>query len=85
MKNELENCLKKLEERATNEKDVSFLFDYAIINMGIKNYDKVFEYLEQAFDQKIGGLIFIRGRYWKEIHDDPRFKKLLHKMNLPCD
>ncbi|HEX9250956.1 MAG TPA: adenylate/guanylate cyclase domain-containing protein [Ignavibacteriaceae bacterium] len=83
MKSELENCLKKLEERAKNEKDVSFLFDYAIINMGMKNYDKAFEYLDLAFEQKIGGLIFIRGRYWKEIQDDKRFKKLILKMNLP--
>lgn len=85
MKSDLEKCLIKLEERAKSEKDVSFLFDYAIINMGLKNYDKVFEYLDLAYSEKIGGLIFIRGRYWKEIHDDPRFKKLIHKMNLPCD
>ncbi len=85
MKSDLEKCLIKLEERAKSEKDVSFLFDYAIINMGLKNYDKVFEYLNLAYSEKIGGLIFIRGRYWKEIHDDPRFKKLIHKMNLPCD
>jgi adenylate cyclase len=85
MKSELENCLKKLEERSKNEKDVSFLFDYAIINMGMKNYDKAFEYLDLAYEQKIGGLIFIRGRYWKEIQDDKRFKKLILKMNLPYD
>jgi len=36
-----------------------------------------------AYEQKIGGLIFIRGRYWKEIQDDKRFKKLILKMNLP--
>lgn len=85
MKSELEECLNKLDERTTNEKDVSFLFDYAIINMGMKNYDKAFEYLERAFKEKIGGLIFIRGRYWKEIQDDPRFKELILKMNLPFD
>jgi TolB-like protein/Tfp pilus assembly protein PilF len=85
MKNELDQCLLKLEERTKKEKEISFLFDYAIINMGLKNYDKVFDYLNRAYDEKIGGLIFIRGRYWKEIHDDPRFKELLIKMNLPYD
>jgi tetratricopeptide (TPR) repeat protein len=85
MKNEFEECLAKLDKRTKNEKDVSFLFDYAIINMGMKNYDKTFEYLDRAFEEKIGGLIFIRGRYWKEIQDDPRFKKLILKMNLPYD
>jgi tetratricopeptide (TPR) repeat protein len=85
MKNELEECLSKLESRRNNEKDVSFLFDYAIINMGLEDYDKTFEYLHRAYEEKIGGLIFIRGRYWKEIHDDPRFKDLVLKMNLPLD
>lgn len=85
MKDELDKCLIKLEERTKKETEVSFLFDYAIINMGLKNYDKVFDYLNHAYDEKIGGLIFIRGRYWKEIHDDPRFKELLIKMNLPFD
>jgi tetratricopeptide (TPR) repeat protein len=85
MKNELDQCLLKLEERTKKEKEISFLFDYAIISMGLKNYDKVFDYLNRAYDEKIGGLIFIRGRYWKEIHDDPRFKELLIKMNLPYD
>ena len=85
MQDELDKCLMKLEERTKKEKDVSFLFDYAIINMGLKNYDKVFDYLNRAYDEKIGGLIFIRGRYWKEIQDDPRFKELLIKMNLPYD
>ena len=85
MNKELEQCLLKLEQREKNEKDVSLLFDYAIVNMGLKDYDKVFDYLNLAFQQKIGGLIFIRGRHWKEIHDDPRFKELLIKMRLPVD
>src|SRR5574338_261551 len=85
MQKELQNCLTKLSEREKNEKDISFLFDYAIINLGLKDYDKVFEYLNRAFNEKIGGLIFIKSRYWKEIHDDPRFRKLLNRMNLPFD
>lgn len=85
MDSELEHCLEKLEERTKKEKDISFLFDYAIINMGMKNYDKAFEYLDLAYNEKIGGLIFIRGRYWKELQDDPRFKKLILRMNLPYD
>lgn len=82
MKSEFEECLTKLDDRTISEKDISFLFDYAIINMGMKNYEKTFEYLERAFEEKIDGLIFILGRYWKEIQDDPKFKKLILKMNL---
>lgn len=85
MKSELDKCLLNLEEREKNEKDISFLIDYAIINLGLKNYNKVFEYLNKAFEEKIGGLIFIRGRYWKEIQDDLRYKELIIKMGLPFD
>ncbi len=82
---ELEKSLEKIRKREESEKNVSFSFDYAIINLGLKNYDKVFEYLNKAYDEKIGGLIFIRGRQWKEIQDDERFKVIIRKMGLPCD
>lgn len=85
MQEELNKCIEKLSKREKGDKDISLLIDYAIINLGLKNYDKVFEYLFKAFEQKIGGLIFIRGRFWKDIHDDQRFKELLAKMNLPSD
>ena len=85
MKEELNKCLEKLSQREKNEKNVSFLFDYALIHLGLRDYDKTFEYLNRTFEQKIGGLVFIRGRYWKELHDDPRFKDLVVKMGLPYD
>lgn len=85
MEEELKKCLEKLREKEKDEKDVSFLFDYAIINLGLRNYDKTFEYLNKTFEQKIGGLVFIRGRYWREIQDDPRFDDLILKMRLPRD
>ena len=85
MKGKFGHCIKKLEALEKNEKDISFLLDYAIINLGLRNYDKVFEYLYNAFEQKIGGLIFIRGRFWKEIHEDQRYTDLITKMNLPLD
>lgn len=81
----VDNILQNLAQREVNEKNVSFLIDYAIINLGLKDYDKAFEYLYKAFDARLGGLVFIRGRYWKEIQDDLRFKNLIHKMGLPCD
>ena len=84
-KDYVENILQDLAKREINEKNVSFLIDYAIIYLGLKDYDKAFEFLYKAFDAKLGGLVFIRGRYWKEIHDDPRFKDLIKKMGLPCD
>lgn len=85
MQDEVKNCLSKLDQRAEVEKDVSLTMDYAIIYSGLKDYDKAFYYLEKAIEEKAGGLVFLRTRYWKEIHDDSRFIRILTKMNLPLN
>jgi len=81
----VQEFIKNIEADKKNQNGASVLFDYAIIYLGLKDFDKVFEYLNKAFEAKVGGLIFIRGRYWKDIHDDKRFKELIIRMGLPCD
>ncbi len=79
-------CIEKLklkEQKAAEE--VNYSIDYAFIYLGLGDYDKVFEYLNKALEDKLGALIFIRSRSWKEIHDDARYRELLNKMKLPTD
>ena len=76
------DCISKLEKRKGLEPDVSLNFDFAVVYMGLKNYDKVFEYLDLAYEERSGGLIFLRCIYWKQIYDDPRFHTLMKKMGL---
>lgn len=78
-------CLNKIRILEENEKDSNYAIDYALIYLGLGDKNKVFEYLEKAFEEKVGVLIFIRSRNWKDIHDDERFKLLLQKMKLPLD
>ncbi|MFO7525964.1 MAG: adenylate/guanylate cyclase domain-containing protein [Ignavibacteriaceae bacterium] len=85
MMDEVEKCLNRLDERNKVEKDVSLTMDYAIIYSGLKDYDKAFFYLEKAFEEKSGGLVFLRTRHWKEVQDDPRYTNILTKMNLPLN
>ena len=75
-------CIKKLEKRKELEPDVSLNFDFAVVHMGLKDYDKVFEYLDYAYEERNGGLIFLRNIYWKPIHNDPRFHSLMKKVGL---
>ena len=75
-------CINKLEQRKQLEPDVSLNFDFAVVYMGLKDYDKVFEYLDYAYEERSGGLIFLRNIYWKSIHDDPRFHALMKKVGL---
>ncbi len=80
--NDALECLNKLERRKEVEPDVSLNFDFAVIHLGLKNFDKVFEYLDYAYEERSGGLIFLRNIYWRPIHNDPRFNVLMKKLGL---
>ncbi|MCW8803169.1 MAG: tetratricopeptide repeat protein, partial [Ignavibacteriaceae bacterium] len=59
--------------------------DLAIVYTGLGELDTAFNFLNNSVDKRLGGLNFINGRYWKEIHDHPRFKEILKRMNLPLE
>ena len=59
--------------------------DLAIIYTGLGEMDTAFNLLNNSIDKRLGGLNFINGKYWKEIHDHPRFKEILQRMNLPLE
>jgi hypothetical protein len=56
----------------------------AIVYAGLKNYDKVFHYLELAYEDRSGGMIFlnVHPEWSAQIKSDPRFKLLIQKMGL---
>lgn len=75
--------LKLLEEQ--NSEDSPIELDLAIIYSGFGDMDKVFELLHVSIDKKLGGLNFINGKYWSELHGHPRFIEILRRMNLPLE
>ena len=55
----------------------------AMIYAGLGETDKVFEWLEKAYDEHDSVLFnFIDYPYFDHLHSDPRFKALLRKMGL---
>ena len=80
---EVEKCLRILNEREAANPDTSFNFDYVMIYKALKDYDKVFYYLEKAFEERNGGILFI-GKHpvWKDVQADSRFKILMKKVGL---
>ena len=82
---EAKECLNKLKIRETEEKDISLHMDFAVLYIGLNDLDKAFERLDIAYEEKLGSLIFITNRHWKEIHNDPRYIDLLKRMGLPND
>ncbi len=78
-----EECIKKIKEREDANPDIPLNLDYALIYKGLKDYDKVFYYLEKATEEKNGGILFIgKNPGWKDIHSDPRFKAIMKRVGL---
>ncbi len=79
------DCVEKLISKEKLSLEANYAINVALIYLGLGNLDKVFEYLDRAFKDKVGALIFIRSRTWKEIQDDFRYKELIKMMKLPTD
>ena len=59
-------------------------FDVATVYCGLGEKDKAFEWLEKDFRSRNGYLQFVRWLVvFEPLRDDPRFKDLLRRMNLP--
>jgi len=79
--------LNKLFQRQARDKNTSLEIDFAIIYYGLKDYDKTFKYLNEAYEKHLGiicmGMVFVlRAPLFKDIWDDPRFNELMNKVGL---
>ncbi|MBL1123808.1 MAG: tetratricopeptide repeat protein [Ignavibacteriota bacterium] len=68
-----------------NSEQLPTNMEQAIIYTGLGEFDSAFDLLFSAIDKRLSGLNFINGKYWKELHDHPKFKEILQRMNLPPD
>ena len=81
-KQQADAALKDLETPSPGEEPWYFGVARAYLFRGQR--DEVFKWLEKAYAKKGGDLWLIKGDpFFKSIGDDPRYKALLHKMNLP--
>ncbi len=72
--------LGELEERPER----SYLSPYiALIYVGLGETDQAIEWLEQAYAEHHGQLIYLKDPRWDPMRSDPRFQDLLRRMNLP--
>ncbi|MBI9070519.1 MAG: tetratricopeptide repeat protein [Melioribacteraceae bacterium] len=61
---------------------VSFSLDLAVVYIAFKDFDKVFYYLDKAYEERIGSLIFMQQDHWGELKGDPRYLDLLKRMDF---
>ncbi|HSW56143.1 MAG TPA: tetratricopeptide repeat protein [Ignavibacteriaceae bacterium] len=71
--------------KTTESEHLTIDLELAIVYTGLGELDKAIDSLHKAVDRRVGGLNFINGKFWKELHDYPRFKEILQRMNLPLE
>jgi Flp pilus assembly protein TadD len=66
-----------------SKKEFSLNYDIAFLYCGLGNKDQAFEWLERAYQEKAGGMEYIKvDPAWDSFRSDPRFHSLLKRMNL---
>jgi len=81
-RDEAEAIIKELEQRYDRKESSGR--NIAAIYAGLGEKDKAFEWLEKDFQSRSGELAFIRWyMQFEPLRDDPRYKDLLKRMNLP--
>ena len=81
-KDEARAVLKELETKYAQKESTAMYL--AVLFAGLGERDRVFEWLEKDFDARSGQIAQIRWMpQFDSVRDDPRFKDLLLRMNLP--
>ena len=58
-------------------------YHMAYVYTGLGEHDRAMDCLEQAYDERGGGLYGIKGSFlFRDLRSHPRFKALLSRMNL---
>jgi TolB-like protein/Tfp pilus assembly protein PilF len=78
-------CLDKLAQREKIEPEVLLHMDYAVIYTALKEFDKVFYYLEEGLKQKAGVFFIKTANIFDDIRKDPRFTQLMEKYGYPSE
>ena len=81
-----EQSLEFIKNAELNDKEhLTIDMELAIVYTGLGELDKAIDSLHNAVNKRLGSLNFINGKFWKELHDYPRFKEILNRMKLPLD
>ncbi|MFA7288530.1 MAG: adenylate/guanylate cyclase domain-containing protein [Melioribacteraceae bacterium] len=79
------NIIAKTKERELIEPETSMNMDFAVLYAGLEDWENVFIYLEKAYLEKSGGLLFLWSPIYKKIHNSERFNDLIKRIGLNYD
>ncbi len=78
--NEALKILDELEKRS----DSGYLSPYiALAYLGLGEKDQTLEWLEKAYEEHHGQLVYLKDQRWDSLRSDPGFQALLRRMNFP--
>jgi TolB-like protein/Tfp pilus assembly protein PilF len=81
---EARECLEKTLRRRELEPEVSVTLDLVILYAGLRDTESFFRHLDQAIEERLGGLIFMNAQpLWDEYRADPRFQSAVRRVGLP--
>lgn len=56
---------------------------FALVHLGLSDLDRLFDYLNRAFEERDGSLILVTAAVeFDPVREDPRFKALLDRMGI---
>ncbi|MGE5848094.1 MAG: adenylate/guanylate cyclase domain-containing protein [Ignavibacteria bacterium] len=83
MPEKTQECIAKLIKRKELDMQAYLNMDLAIIYLGLEDYDKVFHYLNLAYEDRVGGLIYLNvSPEWAHLKSDPRFIDLTKRIGI---
>lgn len=78
-----ESCLKLLHSHKKTDTSVSLDMELAGIYLALDEKEKVYHYLEKAFEERLGALVFLKvSPLWNKISHEERFKALVEKVGI---
>jgi tetratricopeptide (TPR) repeat protein len=77
--------IKKLQERAAQEPHTVISSDMAVVYNGLENYDKVYEYLDDAFTKKMSVFFVMSFPIFDAFRKTEQFRKLMQKHKIALE
>ncbi len=78
---EAREILARTEERARRDPDSVLTLEFAALHAALGDRDRAFEFLEQAYDQRLGACLLLTSfSFWDSIREDPRFAAIQQRV-----
>lgn len=85
-RDDAERMLSLLRERAEADSEPMLALDFAVIHQGLGEMDEAFALLEEAIEERAGGVMFMGAHSpWNNegFREDPRYQELLERIGFP--